>query len=229
MWDSRNWNSTVNISSRTPCQCTTLHRTIYVLTTCTNINRHYNHTTASSQLLCDAVYPAISIVPLLLASPSFHPSLFPYYARAFSAFLWLTSPILPPYAVIIDCLATTGPHPYARQYLFKKCVASSRHKQNEHRKKKKWRFWRYEAVQTENCCRRFGRLCCSHLQGRLRSHVSQKLSLHLQHCENLTFRKHKKYERIETEVLYLTMLWIFKIIYCSADGRKMKYEYGALV
>jgi hypothetical protein len=40
------------------------------------------------------------------------------HARAFSASLWLTSLILPPF-VVIDCLATTRPHPYRRQYLLK--------------------------------------------------------------------------------------------------------------
>jgi len=150
MWESRNWNNTelifqVELHVSAP-RCT--EPSAYRPTTCTTINQHYDHTTASSQLLCYAVYPAIS-TPLLLASPSFHPSLFPYSARAFSAFLWLTSPILPPYVVIIDCLATTGPTPLTRQYLFKKCVASSSyHKENKHRKEKIWSFWvcTYDAV-----------------------------------------------------------------------------------
>jgi len=69
MWESRNWNNTelifqVELHVSAP-RCT--EPSTYRPTTCTTINQHYEHTTASSQLLCDAVYPAISTVPLLLS------------------------------------------------------------------------------------------------------------------------------------------------------------------
>ena len=216
MWESRNWNNTelifqVDLHVSAPCRIeSSTYRPPAPPST----------STTTIRLLAANCYVMQSTPPYLLFLSSL--PLYSFIHRCshtprvlFSAFLWLTSPILPPYVVIIDCLATTGPHPYTRQYLFKKCVASScYHKRNKHRKEKNTEVFgdtrprRLEIITdiSEELAVRIFR-------------VDYEVTSHLQHCENLTSVKHGKYERTETEVLYLTTLRIYKIIHYSADGR----------
>jgi hypothetical protein len=111
--ESRHWKNT-SYNSKTNC-VSVRHAQIRLRTD----RKHHRQRTLPTIW---ETTPCIFFLSSLPLHPFFYLCSHPH-ARVFSAFLWLTSPILPPFAVIIDYLATTDhTPPYRIRHLLKSAL-----------------------------------------------------------------------------------------------------------